>query len=477
MRRGTIASERAADLAEDDIALENAGWLHLRATARVSQAFAELNLFVNNQTQMPVNPDALIKIPKSISFESYTSCHGVMYSAGAFTFSENPLTEAIAGRYCSIARGLSAMGERHPIEEVTSSSFTYAYFPHFKKAQFARAHERLLNNAYPPKMPGIATGPLPVLEHDVWIGQQVILARGITLHTGCVVGAGSVVTKDVPPYTIVAGNPARFVRLVPRQRWNWEDIVRAMQGDPAMQPMLRAAYLQWDVGAVLQRYRESEEFRDLAALIRSCKPHARTMLDVGAGNGVVAVAFALEGFDVTALEPSRDALVGCGAISRMVDAAVRVDASVRTRVRIVNSGVEQADLDARFDAIVCRQATHHFPQPVLALRKLRGVIEADGVAVLVREHVIFDDDDLKAFLDSHPMHRFYGGERAYTQAAYEAFAREAGFHVAKVLRFKESPINYWPHAAHDVADLDERDIAGRPYTFALRVEEPGTCAC
>jgi len=218
-------------LAEEDIALENPNWLHLRATSRVSQAFLELNLFVNNQTQMPVNPNALIKIPKSISFESYTSCHGVMYSAGAFTFSENPLTEAIAGRYCSIARGLSAMGERHPVEEVTSSSFTYAYFPHFKKAQFARAHEQLLDNAYPPKMPASATGPLPVLEHDVWVGQQVILARGITLHTGCVVGAGSVVTKDVPPYTIVAGNPARAIRkrfsaelcqrLLATQWWNY----------------------------------------------------------------------------------------------------------------------------------------------------------------------------------------------------------------------------------------------------------------
>ena len=199
-------------MAEEDIVVENAGWLHLRATSRVSQAFSELNLFVNNQMEMPVNPNAVIRIPKNISFENYTSSNGQLYAAGAFTFSENPVTEARAGRYCSIGRGLSAMGERHPMEEVTSSSFTYCYFPHFKKAQFARAHEQLLGNAYPPKMPAIATGPLPQLEHDVWVGQQVILQRGVTLHTGCVVGAGSVVTKDVPPYTIVAGNPARTIR-------------------------------------------------------------------------------------------------------------------------------------------------------------------------------------------------------------------------------------------------------------------------
>ena len=104
------------------------------------------------------------------------------------------------------------MGERHPIEEVTSSAFTYCYFPHFNKPQFLRGHEQLLDNAYPPKLPNLKTGPLPTLQHDVWIGQQVILKRGITLHTGCVVGAGSVVTRDVPPYTIVAGNPARVIR-------------------------------------------------------------------------------------------------------------------------------------------------------------------------------------------------------------------------------------------------------------------------
>jgi len=218
-------------VAQEDIVLENAAWLHLRATARVSQAFSELNLFVSNQTEIPASPDVVIRIPKNISFENYTSSHGQLYEAGAFTFSENPVTEARAGRYCSIGRTLSAMGERHPLEEVTSSAFTYCYFPHYKKAQFVRAHEQLLGNAYPPKMPPIATGRLPLLEHDVWIGQQVILQRGITLHTGCVVGAGSVVTKDVPPYTIVAGNPARTIRkrfsaelcqrLLATQWWNY----------------------------------------------------------------------------------------------------------------------------------------------------------------------------------------------------------------------------------------------------------------
>lgn len=51
-----------------------------------------------------------------------------------------------------------------------------------------------------------------IIEDDVWIGCNVIVLKGVTIGRGAVVGAGSVVTKSVPPYVIVAGNPARVVR-------------------------------------------------------------------------------------------------------------------------------------------------------------------------------------------------------------------------------------------------------------------------
>lgn len=199
-------------MAAEDIAFENGDWLHLRATPRVSAALSQLNVFIVHQLELPVNPDFIVRIAKNIRFENYTSSHGQLYAAGAFTYSENVVTPVSAGRYCSIGPHLNVMGERHPIEQVTTSSFTYCYLPHYNKPQFLRAHEQLLDNAYPAKRPAVQTGPLPKLEHDVWIGQQVILQRGITLHSGCVVGAGAVVTKSVPPYTIVAGNPARPLR-------------------------------------------------------------------------------------------------------------------------------------------------------------------------------------------------------------------------------------------------------------------------
>ena len=50
------------------------------------------------------------------------------------------------------------------------------------------------------------------IEDDVWIGASAIVLTGVTIGKGSVVAAGSVVTKDVEPYSIVAGNPARFIK-------------------------------------------------------------------------------------------------------------------------------------------------------------------------------------------------------------------------------------------------------------------------
>lgn len=51
-----------------------------------------------------------------------------------------------------------------------------------------------------------------ILQNDVWIGHGATIMAGVTLHNGCVVAANSVVTKDVPPYAIVGGNPAKILR-------------------------------------------------------------------------------------------------------------------------------------------------------------------------------------------------------------------------------------------------------------------------
>lgn len=50
---------------------------------------------------------------------------------------------------------------------------------------------------------------------DVWVGGGVIILGGVTIGDGCTIGAGSVVTKDVPPRSVVVGNPGRVVKTLP----------------------------------------------------------------------------------------------------------------------------------------------------------------------------------------------------------------------------------------------------------------------
>lgn len=56
-----------------------------------------------------------------------------------------------------------------------------------------------------------------VIEDDVWIGFKSSILKGVTIGRGAIVAAGSVVTKDVPAYTLVAGNPARVVKQLERE--------------------------------------------------------------------------------------------------------------------------------------------------------------------------------------------------------------------------------------------------------------------
>ena len=60
----------------------------------------------------------------------------------------------------------------------------------------------------------VQTAPVKICARS-WIGFNVIILKGVTIGEGAVVGAGSVVTKDVSPYTIVAGNPAKIIREIP----------------------------------------------------------------------------------------------------------------------------------------------------------------------------------------------------------------------------------------------------------------------
>lgn len=72
-----------------------------------------------------------------------------------------------------------------------------------------------------------------IVENDVWIGAKSTIMSGVKIHNGSVVGSGSVVSKDVPPYGIVVGNPAQIIKfrfnrdqiqsLLQIKWWDWEE--------------------------------------------------------------------------------------------------------------------------------------------------------------------------------------------------------------------------------------------------------------
>lgn len=65
----------------------------------------------------------------------------------------------------------------------------------------------------PMDLQGVAPEKPVIIADDVWIGSRVIILPGVHIGTGAVIGAGAVVTKDVPDYAVVGGNPARILRM------------------------------------------------------------------------------------------------------------------------------------------------------------------------------------------------------------------------------------------------------------------------
>ena len=132
---------------------------------------------------------------------------------------DSRLIFATIGKYCSISSNCVIGMGSHPLDFLsTSSLFTTrknglgiswsnkSFFDEYKKV---------------------------TIGHDVWIGQRAIVMGGVRIGNGAVVGAGAVVTKDVPPYAIVGGVPARIIRyrfpsevidaLLKLQWWNLDE--------------------------------------------------------------------------------------------------------------------------------------------------------------------------------------------------------------------------------------------------------------
>ena len=122
------------------------------------------------------------------------------------------------GAFCSIASGTTIGGGGHPTDWVSSSPVFYkgknVLKKNFSGREFVEFKKTTIGN-------------------DVWIGSKCLIKGGVTIGDGVIIGMGSVVTKDIPPYEIWAGNPAKCIRkrfddetiekLLEIKWWEWDE--------------------------------------------------------------------------------------------------------------------------------------------------------------------------------------------------------------------------------------------------------------
>ena len=107
------------------------------------------------------------------------------------------------GKYCSLANGVCIGVGNHPYQYLTTPPFTYM------------DNDIQLYGDMPVEPENRVEIPKPqktIIGNDVWIGHNAIVIGGVTIGDGAIVGAGAVVTKDVEPYSIVGGVPARHIK-------------------------------------------------------------------------------------------------------------------------------------------------------------------------------------------------------------------------------------------------------------------------
>ncbi len=133
---------------------------------------------------------------------------------GAFTYMvDGAIHFAEIGRYGSFARDVTIGPGAHPVDWLSSHPFQYRNDFRFRVGDsFLGADRYKADQATPQDKRSTQPDPV-IIGNDVWIGNGAFILPGVTVGDGAVIAGRAVVTKDVPPYAIVGGNPARVIRL------------------------------------------------------------------------------------------------------------------------------------------------------------------------------------------------------------------------------------------------------------------------
>ncbi|MEZ8382350.1 CatB-related O-acetyltransferase [Vibrio splendidus] len=137
-----------------------------------------------------------------------SSLKNTIMGYGTYVGWHSILDNCVIGKYCSIAPNVEIIYGRHPTSGFLSSH--PAFFSVSKQAGFTYAERTVFDeHKYLDKDKKVSC----VIGNDVWIGSHAKILEGVKIGHGAIVAAGSLVTKDIEPYAICGGNPARVLKM------------------------------------------------------------------------------------------------------------------------------------------------------------------------------------------------------------------------------------------------------------------------
>lgn len=246
-----------------------------------------------------------------------------------------------------------------------------------------------------------------------------------------------------------------------KDKMTWEETIEFIRTKPEFAVLVDKAYFDADLPVNVEKFKGSEEFIETLKLIKQYAPNAKNLLDIGSGNGITAISFALNGYHVDTVEPDPSATIGAGAIRKLKEHFKLDD------ITIYEAFAEEIKFpDHSFDIVFARQCMHHAYNLDKFVAEASRVLKPGGLFMTVRDHVIYDEVDKKWFLEIHPLQKYYGGENAFTDAEYSNAMNKAGLDIKLVLKHYDSVINYFPFTKDD-KELKEKE-------FELLVESIAT---